>query len=81
MSNRSHTFDIFEQWENNLELCKKDLVHLLKLVQQGELHPKILDRIPLSKVARAHELLESKRLTGFLICEPWMQSKKRAIYI
>jgi NADPH2:quinone reductase len=81
MLNRSHNFDIFEQWEKNLELCKRDLVHLLDLVQNGAIKPKILDRIPLSKVARAHELLESKRLSGFLICEPWMQGKKRAVYI
>lgn len=81
MLHRSHNFDIYVQWERNLELCKKDLTHLLKLVQQGNVKPKILDRIPLSKVARAHELLESKRLSGFLICEPWMKSKKRAVYL
>ena len=81
MLNRSYSFDIFEQWEKNLDLCKEDLVHLLKLLQDGAIKPKILDRIPLSKVPRAHELLESKRLSGFLICEPWMQSKKRAVYL
>lgn len=81
MLNRSFSFDIFEQWEKNLELCQKDLVHLLELLQDGAIKPKILDRIPLGKVPRAHELLETKRLSGFLICEPWMVCKKRAVYL
>jgi hypothetical protein len=35
----------------------------------------------LNKVAKAQELLELKRLPGFLVCEPWMMSKKRAVYL
>ncbi len=81
MMNSSYAYDVFEQWEKNLELCKRDLEHLLGLLQQGVIQPKILDRVPLGKVMRAHELLESKRLSGFLVCEPWMKSKKRAIYL
>jgi NADPH:quinone reductase-like Zn-dependent oxidoreductase len=81
MMHRYHCYDVYEQWDRRLELCKRDLEHLLKLLQQGIIKPKILDRIPLSKVARAHELLETKRLSGFLICEPWMRSKKRAVYL
>jgi len=81
MMHRSHSYDVFEQWDKCLEMCKRDLDHLLELLQRGVLKPTILDRIPLSKVPRAHELLESKRLSGFLICEPWMKGKKRAVYL
>lgn len=81
MMNCSYAYDVFEQWEKSLEMCKRDLDHLLDLLRQGVIKPKILDRIPLGKVMRAHELLESKRLSGFLVCEPWMKSKKRAIYL
>ena len=81
MLNRTHLYDVFEQWENDLETCKRDLTHLLKLLDRGLLKPSVLDRIPLSKVGRAHELLEAKRLSGFLICEPWLKTKKRAVYL
>lgn len=81
MMNQSHLYDVYEQWDRRLDLCKQDLEHLLELLSQGAIKPKILDRIPLNKVARAHELLETKRLSGFLICEPWMRSKTRAVYL
>jgi NADPH:quinone reductase-like Zn-dependent oxidoreductase len=81
MMHRSHSYDIYEQWDRCLDLCKRDLEHLLTLLQQDIIKPRILDRIPLGKVARGHELLETKRLSGFLICEPWMRSKKRAVYL
>ena len=71
----STSYDVYEEWETNLELCKSDLSHLLKLLERKLIEPKVLDRIPLNKVAKAQELLEMKRLPGFLVCEPWMRSK------
>lgn len=79
--NKSYSYDVYEEWENNLEQCKRDLYHLLQLLDRGTLKPEVLDRIPLNKVAKAQELLESKRLPGFLVCEPWMRTKKRAVYL
>jgi NADPH:quinone reductase-like Zn-dependent oxidoreductase len=79
--NKSHAYDVYEEWQSNLEVCKRDLSHLLKLLESDVIKPEVLDRIPLHKVAKAHELLESKRLPGFLVCEPWMRSKKRAVYL
>ncbi|KAL3913168.1 MAG: hypothetical protein SGILL_006596, partial [Bacillariaceae sp.] len=76
--NKSYAYDVYESWDDKLDLCKKDLTHLLLLLEQGALKPEVLDRLPLSKVAKAQDLLESKRLPGFLICEPWMRGKKRA---
>ena len=77
----SMTYDVYEEWEKNLDLCKRDLVHLLKLLESKAIKPEVLDRIPLNKVGKAHELLETKRLPGFLVCEPWIKSKKRALYL
>jgi NADPH:quinone reductase-like Zn-dependent oxidoreductase len=79
--NKSYAYDVYEEWEKNLELCKKDLSHLLQLLERGVIKPEVLDRLPLSKVGRAHDLLESKRLPGFLVCEPWMRTKSRAVYL
>lgn len=81
MLNKSYAYDVYEEWQNNLELCKRDLSHLLRLLEGQTIKPDVLDRLPLNKVAKAHELLETKGLPGFLVCEPWMQSKKRAVYL
>ena len=43
--------------------------------------PVVRDVLPLSKVARAQGLLESKRVDGYLVCEPWIKSKNRAVYL
>ncbi len=77
----SVSYDVYEEWEKNLDLCKKDLDYLLTVLESKAIKPEVLDRIPLNKVAKAHELLESKRLPGFLVCEPWIKSKKRALYL
>jgi NADPH:quinone reductase-like Zn-dependent oxidoreductase len=81
LKSKSHAYDVYRQWENDLALCKADLEHLLKLLERGGISPSILDRIPLSKVPRAHALVESKCLAGFLVCEPWMKAKQRAVYM
>jgi NADPH:quinone reductase-like Zn-dependent oxidoreductase len=79
--NKSYAYDVYEEWQSNLELCKRDLSYLLKLLEDKVIKPDVLDRLPLDKVARAHELLDTKGLPGFLVCEPWMRSKKRAVYL
>jgi len=77
----SLSYDVYEEWGVNLDLCKRDLSHLLKLLKCKSIRPEVLDRLPLNKVAKAHEMLETKRLPGFLVCEPWMKSKKRVVYL
>lgn len=79
--NKSHSYDVYEEWHHNLELCKKDVRHLLSLLEDGKIKPKVLDRIELGKVGKAQEVLESKRVPGFLVCEPWMHGKQRAVYL
>jgi NADPH:quinone reductase-like Zn-dependent oxidoreductase len=82
LKDRTHSYDVYEQWDQNLEICKKDLMHLLGMLERGIIKPRVLDRIPLSKVAQAQRLIESRRrISGFLVCEPWMKKKKRALYL
>jgi hypothetical protein len=52
-------------------MAKKDLEHLLELLEQGRVNPEVLERIPLSKVGKAQFILEHKCLTGHLVCTPW----------
>lgn len=79
--NRSKAFmyDVYEEWENNIECCKKDLQHIVELLANERIAPNLLDRISLNKVAKAHQLIDSKRLTGFIVCEPWLVGKSRAV--
>ena len=72
-------YNLFEEWENNSDLCIKDLEHLVDLLVQMRIAPNVLDRIPLSKVARAQELVASARLSGYMVCEPWLIGKSRTV--
>lgn len=72
-------YDVYEEWDNNIEVCKLDLLHLVQRLEQNKIEPFVLDRLALGKVARAQELIESKRLAGFIVCEPWLIAKSRAI--
>ena len=79
---RDSSYDVYSQWDKDLETCKKDLVHLLDLLGKKKIKPTVLDRIPLNKVPKAHRIIESKKgLSGFIICEPWLQTKNRALYL
>ena len=82
-SNKRFVFhDVYDGWEKELELSKRDIQHLIGLLEKEKLRPKVLDRLPLAKVADAQSLIESKgALSGFLVCEPWMETKKRALYL
>ena len=69
--------NVFENWENDMKLGKRDLEHLIGLLHKGVLKPRILERIPLSKVSKAEDLIEARRLHGVVICEPWILEKQR----
>lgn len=80
MIDRTHDYNPFRQWTSDLQKSKKDLAHLIKLLEKSMIKPNVLDRIPLNKVAKAQEMVESKRHpSGFLVCEPWLRNKKRAV--
>ena len=65
----------------NLMIIQNDLEYLLRLLEHELIKPIVRDVLPLAKVARAQELLETKRVDGFLVCEPWIKSKSRAVYL
>jgi NADPH:quinone reductase-like Zn-dependent oxidoreductase len=77
--NRISTYDVYEEWDTNLDLCKSDLKHLLYLLETKVVEPTILDRIPLNKVDDAQGLVATKRLSGFIVCEPWLVGKSRTV--
>jgi NADPH:quinone reductase-like Zn-dependent oxidoreductase len=68
---------VFDAWETDLRQGRRDLAHLLKLLENGSIKPKVLERIPLTKVAKAQDMMENRNLRGFIVCEPWIKSAKR----
>lgn len=78
---RLHAYNAHNEWDENLNRSKKDLEHLVELLEATWIVPQILDRIPLSKVARAHEIIGVKDVPGFIVCEPWLVSKSRAVLL
>jgi len=49
------------------EWFREDFLALLELLRRGEIHPVVSERLPLTEVRRAHELLESSAATGKLV--------------
>lgn len=77
--NRTSSYNVYEQWDNDIDVCKRDIEYLLQLLEDKQIDPIILDRISLNKVDDAHNLLRSKRLRGHIVCEPWLVGKSRTI--
>jgi NADPH:quinone reductase-like Zn-dependent oxidoreductase len=75
----THEYNLFKEWDDHRTRSKADLAHLVHLLDQGRIRPSVLDRIPLTKVARAQEHVESKHHAGFIVCEPWLVSKARTV--
>jgi len=78
---RVYAYDVFYQWWEKLEECKRDLSHLVSLLEGGVLNPNIVSRVPLNKVARAQAEIEEKQIYGFIVCEPWIKCVHRAVYL
>ena len=78
-ASRTAHYDLYEEWENGLSKAKKDLAHLVDLLEKRKIVPIVSDRVPLSEVAKIQETLEKRRAKGHYVCEPWLISKSRAV--
>jgi NADPH:quinone reductase len=54
----------------NPEWFREDFHALLELLRNGDIHPVVAERLPLSDAQRAHELLESTASKGKLVLVP-----------
>lgn len=72
---RAHRLNMFESWERDMKQGKRDLCHIIGLLEKDIVKPKILERIPLSKVAKAQDIVEKRQINGTIICEPWIKEK------
>jgi NADPH:quinone reductase-like Zn-dependent oxidoreductase len=82
MADRAVYYNLFDSWEGDRVsrvTAKKDLEHLIKLLDADLIHPEIAERVPLSKIAKAQRSLEHNKVTGdgHLICAPWLREKTK----
>jgi NADPH:quinone reductase-like Zn-dependent oxidoreductase len=69
---RSNFFDLFDSWGMDPKTGRRDLEHLITMLEEERIRPVVLERVPLSKVAKVHSILETRRVPGFIVCAPWM---------
>lgn len=67
----AESYNVFDSQEADPKQTKRDLEHLLGLLEHNKLAPEVLDLVSLSKVATVQSILESKRVTGHVVCTPW----------
>ena len=81
MADRAVYYNLFDSWEGDRvsrATARKDLEHLIKLLDADLIHPEIAERVPLSQIAKAHRSLEHNKVAageGHLICAPWLREK------
>jgi NADPH:quinone reductase-like Zn-dependent oxidoreductase len=86
LADRSIWYNLFDSLESDRggrSAAKKDLEHLIHLLQLDLVHPEVVERFPLSRVAKAQIRMEQNKVTGVghLICSPWLmeQSQRKQI--
>src|SRR5438067_712945 len=67
---RVHGYRIDKLRNRHPDWFREDFLALLELLRRDEIHPVVAERLPLTEVRRAHELLESSAATGKLVLVP-----------
>jgi len=80
LADRAMYYNLFDTWygdRSSKAMARKDLEHLVQLLEIELLDPEIARRFPLSKIAKAQHCLERKTIPGdgHLICSPWLIEK------
>ncbi|MBC7491202.1 MAG: zinc-binding dehydrogenase [Novosphingobium sp.] len=55
----------------HLEEFKADMATLFALLRDGQIHPVVVDRLPLSAARAVHERIEKGGLGGKIVLLPW----------
>jgi NADPH:quinone reductase-like Zn-dependent oxidoreductase len=63
-------FSLWTVMQHEPQRIVQALEELLELLVAGRIRPQVYARLPLAEVARAHELLESRRVLGSVVVEP-----------
>lgn len=71
LQDRSQSYNVFDSWDKDIKQSKRDLEYLLSLLEKRKVRPQVIQKIPLSKIAKAQSIVDSKRLPGYFVCLPW----------
>jgi len=74
MMSNTHMITLSDIWQEKTELCKNDLLFLVRLLKKDVIKPKVAGRIPLRAVVYAHDKLQHEDVDGTIVCEPWLGS-------
>jgi NADPH:quinone reductase-like Zn-dependent oxidoreductase len=61
------TYQIAKEMRRHFERFRADLQQLFGYLAEGEIHPVIAARLPLTEAARAHEMLGAGQVVGKLV--------------
>eukprot|EP00536_Pseudo-nitzschia_multiseries_P012916 jgi/Psemu1/309515/fgenesh1_kg.518_\ len=80
MADRAIYYNLFDTWGGDRSakaMTRKDLEHLVQLLEIELINPEVARRFPLSRIAKAQHMLERKKISGdgHLICSPWLIEK------
>lgn len=79
LTERSHFYNLFDSWGSDQKLGRSDLNHLVTLLEDRLIQPVVLERVPLSKVARVHAIIETRKTPGFIVCAPWIHEPSQQL--
>jgi NADPH:quinone reductase-like Zn-dependent oxidoreductase len=68
---RAVFYSITARRSTHSEEFKADMAQLLQLLRAGELHPVVIDRLPLAAAAEVHTRIDSGGLGGKIVLLPW----------
>jgi NADPH:quinone reductase-like Zn-dependent oxidoreductase len=82
MADRAVYYNLFDSYMGDRlskVTARKDLEHLIKLMEADLIHPQVAERVSLSKIAKAQRTLEHNKITGegHLVCIPWLREKPK----
>jgi NADPH2:quinone reductase len=64
------TYRIAKLRDRHLDWLREDLLHLLELRREDKIRPLVAERLPLTEIRRAHELLQRSAAAGKLVLVP-----------
>eukprot|EP00566_Odontella_aurita_P004920 CAMPEP_0113596884 /NCGR_PEP_ID=MMETSP0015_2-20120614/40631_1 /TAXON_ID=2838 /ORGANISM="Odontella" /LENGTH=633 /DNA_ID=CAMNT_0000504543 /DNA_START=173 /DNA_END=2074 /DNA_ORIENTATION=- /assembly_acc=CAM_ASM_000160 len=71
---RTAVFDLFEEYDEYPDHYERDLRVLFRMLEGGEVNPKIIKCIPLSEVDNAHTEIEEGGVGGAIVCLPFSEN-------
>ena len=64
-------YDLFDEVAINPNQFNRDLQKVFKMLREGLIEPRIVEKIPLNKIVKAHNDIERGGMDGAIVCLPF----------